>query len=707
VPGGTIARGFAFSPAQNMVGWDYIMTKSEAKQRLGKLKETIDKYRYNRLVLDKPIVKESVEDSLKKELFDIEQEFPDLISPDSPSQRVGGKPLEKFVKFTHPARMLSFNDAFGREDMEDWLDRMARALDKPIPDDGLARLKFAEEILGGFYCELKLDGLAIEMIYENGVFKTGATRGDGTIGEDVTQNLKTIEAIPLKLEPKTNNQKLTTNFIVRGEAFVTKKDFNRINREQEKNNLPVYANPRNLAAGSIRQLNPEITASRRLDSNAYSLITDFGQKVHEDEHKILKELGFKTNPHNKFCKNLDEVQKFRDYWEKHREKLDYEIDGIVAIVNSNQVFGKLGVVGKAPRGAMAYKFSPREATTRVKDIIVSVGRTGSLTPIAVMEPVEIGGTTVSRATLHNEDEIKRLDVKIGDTVAVGRAGDVIPDVKKVLKELRTGKEKKFHFPSECPVCNEPVRRIEGEAAYKCVNKNCPAIKREAIYHFVSKSAADIDGIGPKNIDQFMDAGLIRDAADLYLLEKEDLLNLDRFAEKSADNAIKSIQSRKKIHLDRFIFALGIPHVGSETALDLARKFGTLEKIGDAELEELNSIRDIGEVVARSIFDWFRADYNKKLLEKFKKNGVQALKQESTQKSEKLKGQSFVFTGSLETMSREQAEEIVREHGGDTSSTVSKETGFVVASEAPGSKYDRAKKLGVKIISEKEFLKLIQ
>ncbi|MEX1063944.1 MAG: NAD-dependent DNA ligase LigA, partial [Candidatus Paceibacterota bacterium] len=624
------------------------------------------------MVLDKPIIEESVEDALKKELFDLEQQFPELVTPDSPTQRVAGKPLKKFEKFTHPIRMYSFNDAFNEEDMKEWEERLRR-LDPKATERG-------------FYCELKLDGLAMELVYENGSLIVGATRGDGTIGENVTQNLKTIEAIPLRL---VDSDKQPKTLVVRGEVFIGKKEFAKVNKEQEKNGKPTYANPRNLAAGSVRQLDPAITASRNLDSFAYALVTDLGQKVHEEEHDLLRELGFKINPHNKFCKDLAEVQGFRDYWEKNRERLNYEIDGVVVMVNDNKMFDKLGVVGKAPRGAVAYKFSPKEGTTKVKDIIVSVGRTGVLTPIAVLEPVEIGGTTVSRATLHNEDEIKRLDIKIGDTVVVGRAGDVIPDIKKVIKELRTGKEKFFHFPDKCPVCGGPVKRAKGEAAHKCVNKNCPAIKREGMYHFISRGATNIDGVGPKLIDQLMDSGLIKDPADLYLLKKEDLLNLERFADKSAENAVDAIQSRKKIALDRFIFALGIPHVGSETALDLARHFEILEKLTDASVEELAGIRDIGGVVAKSIYDWFRMEYNKKLLKKFEKVGIHILKQESSQKSSKLKGQSFVFTGSLDTITREQAEKMVRENGGDAVSSVSKETGYVVAGEDPGSKYDKA------------------
>lgn len=660
------------------------MTKPEAKIRIEKLKKLIDKYRYSRLVLDKQLVEESVEDALKKELFDLEQNYPDLVTSDSPTQRAGYKPLEKFAKVTHPERMLSFNDAFDEKDMQEWIGRVKR-LDPQAIDEG-------------FYCELKIDGLAIELIYEKGFLKTGSTRGDGTIGEDITQNLKTVEAIPLKIDTKADQ------LVVRGEVFITKKEFERINKERGEQAL--YANPRNLAAGSVRQLDPVITASRRMDSFAYSLVSDLGQKTHEEEHEILKKLGFKTNPHNKYCRILKEVQEFRDYWEKHRDKLNYEIDGVVVIVNNNRTFKKLGVVGKASRAAVAYKFSPKESTTKVNDIMVSVGRTGTLTPVAVLEPVEIGGTTVSRATLHNEDEIRRLNVKIGDTVVVGRAGDVIPDVKKVLTELRTGQEKNFHFPAKCPVCGEPVKRVEGEAAHKCINKNCPAIKREGIYHFISKSALDMAGVGPKLIDQLMDTGLIKDPTDLYLLTKEDFLNLERFADKSADKAVRSIQSKKEVALYRFIYALGIPHVGSETALDLARSFGSLENLADTSLEELSNLRDVGPVVAKSIYDWFRKDYNQKLLEKFKKVGLHVLRQESVQKSAKLKGLTFVFTGSLENITREKAEELVRENGGNTSSSVGKETSYIVTGTEPGSKYKKAQKLGIKTLSEEDFLRML-
>ena len=694
-------------------------TKHETEKRIEKLREIINRHRYLYHVLDKPEMSDEVLDSLKKELFDLEQQFPELITPDSPTQRVGGKPLKQFNKFKHPMPMISFNDAFDFKDMEEWEARFERLVGGASKE--------------GYYCELKIDGLAVELIYENGILKTGATRGDGITGEDVTQNLKTVEPIPLKLletDEILNNLKkdglerfmpriekaLSGTIAIRGEAFITLKEFNKTNLEQKKSGLKEYANPRNLAAGSVRQLDPKITASRHLDSFAYSLVTDVGQQKHEEEHLILKALGFKINPNNKFCKDMNEVQKFRDRWEKDREKLDYEIDGVVVIVNDNETFKRLGVVGKAPRGAIAYKFSPKEAETIVENIIVQVGRTGVLTPVAVLRPVQIGGTTVSRATLHNLDEIKRLGVKKGDTVVVGRAGDVIPDIKKVINDLRTGKEKEFHMPSICPVCGETIKKVAGQVAFKCVNKNCPAIKRGAIYHFVSRKAFDIDGVGPKIIDQLMDSGLIRDASDLFSLKKDDLLNLERFADRSAQNAVEAIQSKKKVALDKFIYSLGIEHVGEETAFALAQKFSakggpasirkTLESIEKATPEELSNVPDIGPVVAKSISDWFQKPYNQQLIEKFKKAGIiiQSNKQQAT--SNKLAGKTFVITGALETMSREEAKEKIRQLGGDISSTVFNNTDYVIAGSEPGSKYEKAKQLKVKIITEEKFLKML-
>lgn len=685
------------------------MDKGEAKKRIAKLRESIDHHRYLYHVLDKQEISDEALDSLKKELFDIEQRFPELVTPDSPTQRVGGEPSKSFKKFTHTSPMLSINDVFSFEDLEAWHKRIKKAEPKADED--------------GYFCELKLDGLAIELMYRSGALAVGSTRGDGVVGEDVTQNLKTVEDIPLRIldEPKiiknlqaeglehmvkhVGTKGLPREIIVRGEIFLSKKDFERVNKEQEKKGGKTYANPRNLAAGTIRQLDPKITASRKLNSFAWGLMTDLGQKTHEEEHLALKALGFRINLHNARVETIKNVQKLRDKWEKGREKLDYQIDGIVVNVNSERAFGRLGVAGKAPRGAVAYKFSPKEATTVVKDIIANVGRTGALTPLAILEPVEIGGVTVSRATLHNQDEVDRLDVRVGDTVIVSRAGDVIPDILKVIKELRTGKEKKFIMPKKCPVCGFPVARKTGEAAHKCANLDCPARKREALYHFVG--AFDILGLGEKTVDQLVKGGFIRDSADLFAVKKEDLLELERFADISAGKVIEAINKRKEIPLDRFIYSLGIPHVGAETAFDLAERFGALEELSGAKVDELKAVPDVGGVVAESIVEWFSKPYNKKLIEKFKKFGVHILSQKRAQKSAKLKGKTFVFTGTLDKFSREEAERTVREHGGEPTSGVSKSTSYVVAGADPGSKYEKARKLGIKILSEKQFLDIIR
>jgi DNA ligase (NAD+) len=663
------------------------MNKQEAKNRIEKLKTLVNHHRYLYHVLDKQEISDSALDSLKKELFDLEQEFPDLITTDSPTQRIGGKPLKEFKKIKHEQRMLSFNDAFSKEDMQDWQERFMKLLTE----------KEKQEI--NYYCELKIDGLAIELIYKDGFFQTGATRGDGNIGEDITQNLKTVEAIPLKIEEKKD-------LIIRGEVFITKKEFERMNKEQKEKGLPIYANPRNIAAGSVRQLDPKITAGRKLDSFAYELLTDFGQVTHEDKHKILKDLGFKTNKHNKYCKNLDEVIKFREYWIKEREKLDYEIDGVVVLINNNEIFEKLGVVGKAPRGGIAYKFPQEQSTTKVLDVIVQVGRTGAMTPVAVLEAVQVTGITITRATLHNEDEIERLGLKIGDTVIVGRAGDVIPDIIKVLPELRTGHEKNFKMPVDCPACGTKLIKIEGEVLLRCPNKNCFAQKRRNFYHFVSRTAFNMDGLGPKIIDRLLDEGLVQTPADLFELKEGDVKNLERFAEKSAENLIKSIHEKKEITLSRFIYALGIRNVGEETAIDLAKYFGTIKKIRDAKLEDFDFIKDIGPVVSKSIYEWFQDKENIKFLDKLEKS-VKILNSEHKIVDLKLNGFSFVLTGSLESMERNVAKEKIRQLGGDISESVSSKTSYVVVGLEPGSKAEKAKKLGVKILDEKQFLDLIK
>ncbi|MEK7146773.1 MAG: NAD-dependent DNA ligase LigA [Patescibacteria group bacterium] len=680
------------------------MNKKEAEKRIKKLKKEINRYRYAYHVLDKPLISDAVLDSLKKELFDLERQFPGLITPDSPTQRIGGEPLKQFKKVRHESAMLSFNDGFSEDDMRDWLKRLENYLGRPVKPE--------------FYCELKIDGLAIELVYKNGILVEGSTRGDGLTGEDVIRNLKTIDAIPLKLESSGSDVRGLRKLIARGEVFLTKKEFERINKEQAGKGEKIYANPRNVAAGSIRQLDPKITVSRKLDSFQYDIVSDLGQKTHEQEHTILKSFGFKTNPHNHLARGLKEVFEFRDYWEKHREKLPYEIDGIVVIANDNKIFEAGGVVGKAPRAAIAYKFSAKEAITIVQNIAINVGRTGALTPVAELKPVEVGGITISHASLHNYDEIQRLGVKIGDTVIVSRAGDVIPKITKVLKELRSGKERDFKMPARCPVDGSVV--VKDGAIHRCSNKQCGARHKEQLYHFVSRLAFDIRGLGPKIIDRFLDEGLIGDAVDIFVLKKGDIAALERFGEKSADNLIKEIEQRKKIILPRFLYGLGILRVGEETAALLARsimenvksdkRFLTISDIFSyfqhVSVDVLQTISDIGPAVAQSIYDWFHESRNINFLKNLEKAGIQIEIPKLNAKGQMLAGKTFVLTGVLESMSRGQAKEKIRAFGGNVAESVSKKISFVVAGLEPGSKLDKAGKLGVKVIYEKEFLKLL-
>lgn len=662
------------------------MIKKEIKERIEKLKKLIEYHRYLYHVLDKQEISEAALDSLKKELFDLEQKFPEFITSDSPTQRISGKPLEKFEKNNHPKPMLSFNDAFSEQDIKDWITRNSKLLTK----------QENEKI--DFYCEPKMDGLAIELIYENGFFKTGLTRGDGIVGENVTQNLKTIESIPLKINEDSQ-------VVVRGEVIISKKNFEKINKEQIRKNLPVFANPRNLAAGSIRQLDPQITKERLLDMTAYSLISDFNQKNHEQEHQILHNLGFKTNnKYCRYCKNLNEVFDFYNFLLKQREKLPYEIDGIVVQINDKEIFEKLGTVGKAPRAAIAFKFPLKETTTIVEDIKIQVGRTGVLTPVAILKPVKLGGVLISRATLHNEDEIKKLGIMIGDTVIVGRAGDVIPEIRKVLTELRTGQERFFQMPKNCPSCNTKIIKTE-EKILRCPNPKCFAQKRRYFYHFISKNAFDIKGLGTKIIDRFIDQGLVFDPSDLFKLKQGDISIMERFGEKSAKNLISTIQSHKKIPLAKFIYALGIRNVGEETSRDLEINFGSVDKLKQAKIEELEKIIDIGPKVSQSIYQFFHEKKNLDFIKKLKRNGVKIITDNQKIKNKKLKGLKFVLTGKLETMTREQAKEKIRLLGGEISELVSKKTNYVVIGEDPGSKFDQAKKLGIKILTEKDLLEI--
>ncbi len=727
------------------------MDKKAARERIEKLKKEIDRYRHSYHVLDKELISPEALDSLKKELFDLEQKFPELVTADSPTQRVGGAPLKAFVKVRRDKPMLSFNDAFSEEDMRDWLTRVQNYLGYSIIGENLPLRKVSRRPSGhgvptavgtseaesqavissqgkstasflkanlsaSFYCELKIDGLAIELIYENGALRRGATRGDGLVGEDITQNLKTIEAIPLSLQSVAAHNLKYKKLIVRGEVFITKNEFARVNQENEKRGEKVFANPRNMAAGSLRQLNPKITAGRKLDSFMYDIVNDLSEKTHEEKHEILKGLGFKTNAHNKAEKTLEEVFEFRDFWEKHREKLAYEIDGVVVILNDNKIFEAAGVIGKAPRAAIAYKFSPREATTTVEDIKIQVGRTGVLTPVAVLRPVEVGGVKVSHATLHNFDQIKRLGVKIGDTVIISRAGDVIPQVNKVLKNLRTGKEKEFRAPARCPIDNSKI--VHEGAVYRCSNPKCGARNREFLRHFVSRAAFDIRGLGIKIIDRFLDEGLVVDAADIFTLKKGDIEILERFGEKSAENIISEIEERKKIPLERFIYALGVIHIGEETSRLLAQKvfnfnprvskpsevFNFFKKM---TAEKLQEIPDIGPAVAQSIVDYFKDKRHETLIKKFEKAGIEIESRKLAAKSQKLVGSVFVLTGTLEKMSRDEAKAKIRALGGEVSESVSKTTDFVVLGLEPGAKYERAKKLGVKIISEREFSAMLE
>jgi DNA ligase (NAD+) len=659
---------------------------------------------------DAPELSDAAFDALKNELEELENRFPDLVAPSSPTQLVGGAPLEKFVKVRHETPMLSFNDAFSETEMREWLERLENYLGQT-----LERTKDAEPL---FYCELKIDGLAIELTYDAGRLVRASTRGDGTTGEDVTGNILTIPSIPRELV-QLGETEIPKHLVVRGEIFIATKELERINAARAARKEPQYANPRNLAAGSIRQLDPSVPASRNLQSFQYAVASDIGTTVatHEEEHKLLASWGFTVNSENRSARTLDDVFAFRNMWEKKREKLPYEIDGIVVIANDNRVWKAGGVRGKAPRAAIAYKFSPREATSVVRSILVQVGRTGTLTPVAVMDPVEVGGITITHATLHNADEIGRLGLMIGDTVVVSRAGDVIPQVTKVLPELRTGHEVKFTMPTACPFDAAPV--VRDGVAYRCSNPECGARHREALYHFVARPAFNIAGLGPKIIDRFLDEGLISDAADIFTLRTGDIAVLEGFGEKSAENIVHEISSRTTVSLERFVYALGILHVGEETAILLAKKTRSmkhevqkptdlLKVIQKMSIEDLQGIKDVGPKVSESIYAWFRAMRNEELLKRLTAAGVRIGESKNSKPTlQHLAGKTFVLTGTLAHMERGDAKERIRAHGGEVSESVSKKTSYVVAGESPGSKLAAARELGVPVLSEEEFLKLLR
>lgn len=668
---------------------------SSLSERASKLRELINDYRYNYHVLNKSIMSEAAADSLKHELSQIEIKNPELITPDSPTQRVAGEPLPGFKQIRHSSRMLSLNDVFDEDELLVWVKRISK----------LANNQHFE-----YFVDLKMDGLACALVYEDGVLTQGITRGDGFVGEDVTANIRTIESIPLRLRLSNSaySKFAKGRTEIRGEIVMYKKAFEKLNEEREKNQLPKFANPRNLAAGTIRQLDPKLVAARPLQFHAYELIRENPTDVPTNEfaYKSIRELGLITNSVAKKVISPKEIMKFAKAWEEKRKKLPFNTDGLVVKINDRQLFARLGVVGKAPRGAVAFKYPAEQATTKVKDIFVSIGRTGSATPVAMLEPVVVAGSTVQMATLHNEGEVHRKDIRIGDTVILRKAGDVIPEVVEPLVKLRDGSEKKFVMPKNCPDCGTKlVKAKETEAIWRCPNNGCPSRAWKQIEHYASKAALDIEGLGEKNVISLMQSGLIKDAADIYTITKEDLLKLERFAEISAGKLVKSIQNKKHPTLPRFIYGLGIRHVGVQTAIDLATYFKSLDKLSNSTIDELAKIEGIGDVVAEAIVEWFEEPLNKRLLKKFEKYGVVPEKAKETRGS--LKGKNFVVTGSLESMSREQAAEKIRALGGTFQSSVGRDTTYLVVGANVGeSKLVKARKLGTKQISENDLIKLL-
>ena len=704
------------------------------KNRIAKLRKQIDEMRYQYHVLDKPDVDDTVYDSLTRELRELETQYPEFKSLTSPTQRIGGQAIAKFQKVRHQVRQWSLQDAFSFAEVKDWEEKIQRILSaRGGPALGGDKEKMADKL--DYCCEIKIDGLKIILTYVKGEFIQAATRGDGVIGENVTAQIKTIQSVPLVLTPpltppliRGGELKGRGDITVVGEAWLNKEHLAKINAERKKAGEPEFANSRNAAAGSIRQLDPKITAERKLDSFVYDLDAINGEfpETQIEELKFLEKLGFKVNKEYRHCQNLDEAQKMHDEWAKKKDKQNYGIDGLVIKVNSKKLQDILGYTGKAPRWAIAYKFAPEKATTIVEDITVQVGRTGALTPVAHLRPVQVAGSTVSRATLHNEDEIARLGIKIGDTVVIHKAGDIIPEVVEVLKKLRAGKEKKFTMPKECPICGSLVERRAGEAATYCTNKKCFAQELERIIHFVSKKGMNIEGLGDKIVEQLLNEGLIKDAADIYYLKQGDLEPLERFAEKKAQNILESIERSRSVELPKLLYALGIRHVGEETAVLLSKKLEVRSKklsnlTTEAQkitLEDWQSVEGIGEIVGQSIYDWFRDKNNFDLLKRLEDGGVVLSKKSDHARpaaaggragvrSKKLQGKIFVLTGSLAGLTRDEAKDKIRALGGDISSSVSKNTDYVVAGEEPGSKYEKAKKLGVKIIGEEEFLKLLE
>ena len=662
------------------------MTKTEAEKRIAKLRELINDYRYHYHVLDESTMSEAAADSLKHELSILESEYPELITPDSPTQRVAGKPLDKFSKVRHEKRMISLADVFSEEEVRDWITRN----EKLIPG----------EKIDEFFTDIKMDGLACSLKYRDGIFVQAVTRGDGLVGEDVTLNVKTIENIPLKININEAE--------VRGEIVIFKKDFEKLNEIQRKKGEPEFANPRNLAAGSIRQLDPKVAASRPLKFVAYDLVTPETKTWH-DAYETLRSLGFQTSGEDKVFKNTEMKQLFQyiEELDEYRKGLKFNTDGMVIKINDRLTYDSLGIVGKTPRGAVAYKFPAEESTTVVRDIVISIGRTGAATPVAILDPVVVAGTTVRHASLHNADEIARLDVRVGDTVIIYKAGDIIPQVKEVLVTLRPEGTKAFNYEEALKQQYPDLEfeRPSGEVAYRVKGESSDFILKRAIEYYASKSALNIEGLGEKNVVALVDAGLVNSIADLYRLKSGDVAKLERFGELSADNLIKAIGESKNPPLAKFITALGIRHVGAQTAVSLAREFKSLDALTEANEEQLMSVLDIGKVVAESILAWFSDEDNLRMLADLKELGVEV--QTESDSKLPLDGKSYIVTGTLESMGREEAEDKLRMLGATVTSSVTKNTTALIVGDKPGkSKLDKAEKLGIPQISEEEFLKLL-
>ncbi|MDU7965589.1 MAG: NAD-dependent DNA ligase LigA [Paeniclostridium sordellii] len=660
----------------------------DVKKKMDELIDLINYHSNKYYNEDTPEISDFEYDNLMKELMKIETEHPELKREDSPSTRVGGKPLDKFNQVTHKIPMLSLSNAYSAQDLRDFDKRVRESVNKDVE----------------YVVEFKIDGLSVGLTYVDGVFKTGATRGNGVIGEDITQNLKTVKTIPLKIDDKEE-------IIVRGEVYISKENFEKINEQQEENGLQLFANPRNLAAGTLRQLDSKLTAKRPLDIFIFNLeyMQNEKFKTHSQSLEYLINLGFKVSPNFKICKTIEDVIEHIEYWTVNRSDLSFEIDGMVIKVNDLEEREQMGYTAKSPRWAIAYKFPAEQKKTKLKDIIVEVGRTGTITPTAILEPVRLAGTVVARATLHNEDYINEKDIRIGDTVLVQKAGDIIPQVVEVIKEDRTGDEIKFNMPEKCPVCHEPTVRLEGEAAVKCINMSCPAQIRRGIIHFASRDAMNIDGLGESIISLLLDNKIIKDVADLYYIKKEDIVNLERLGEKSATNLINAIEKSKNNDLYRLINGLGIKYIGVKGAKVLAKSFKSLDDIINSSIEELTNLEEFGEVMADSVVEFFKEDKNIVVINKLKEVGVNTLSSNSEDNGlanifDKMK---IVLTGTLPTLKRNDAKELIEARGGKATSSVSKSTTFVLAGEEAGSKLTKANELGVTVIDEAKFLELLK